>query len=155
VTKRERGAAPPTSWERPDGGKEPVREPTRKELFDMLGRLGHLPKLSKGRCLDDALHWQLTKLLAWLLYGERILTPRGLKTQAGIDLIRATLFAQGIEAVGWSGAGDWAAEQSRAWGDVIEGESATMAAAYKKNKHHFGRPLTYRPHPSRIASSGH
>jgi hypothetical protein len=154
VAKRKHGAGPPVFWGRPDGGREPVREPSEAEVLDMLCRLRKLPK---GRHLDEELYWQLVKLLQWLLYGKELLSPSAGQAQAGIDMFRAILFAKGIEAVGWIKAGDWAVEQVEAGGVALEiyGCSAlTMRAAYKKMKRHLGRPLTYRPHPSRVAPPG-
>jgi hypothetical protein len=131
---------PPTFWTKPDGGREPFCAPTEKELFDLLGKLGHSP-------MDEALRDRLSKILVWLLYGEQILSPRGMTSKASIELMRYTAFCQGTAAVGYSKAGAWAANHLK--GMPAEGGAHTMEAAYKQVQRRLGqeqrRPLTHRP----------
>jgi hypothetical protein len=140
MTHWRRRPVPPTFWTRPDGGQEPFRAPTKEELFDLLGKIGQSP-------MDEELRWRLTKLLTWLLWGEQILTPRGMASKDFIEHMRYTAFCQGIAAVGYSKAGAWAANHLK--GMPAEGGPHAMEDAYKKIQRGLPpeqrRPLTYRP----------
>jgi hypothetical protein len=80
--------------------EEPIFEPTKEELHDMLHQLDR-----DGVQVDSELWGKLAKLLMQLLWGKRRLL---LSAQENINWIRAHLFSQGIEAVGWTKAGAWA-----------------------------------------------
>jgi hypothetical protein len=155
-----RSATPPTFWTRPDGGQEPFCAPTKEEIAELLGKI--------DRPLGEKTRLRLKKVLTWLLLSEfergrrqgtlkfyyarlgdqKIDLPEVPKGLTERDLIRALLFRQALDAVGWPWpkAGRLAAEWSK--GMPCEGSARTMYAAHEKAQSllpvDHRRPVTYR-----------
>jgi len=110
-------------------------------LLDLLARLDRTPQMDEG--LRSRLKERLISLLpprsrgvpefhqAWMLWGDKKVfleqVPEGLTS---LDLIRASMFHEGIEAEGYKKAGQWTAERSK--GTPWQGGAETMRKAYDK-----------------------
>ena len=90
--------------------------------------------------LGAELTQQLDRLILWEL-GQQLVWPQPI-----VDLFRWATYCKGIKAVGWDGAGVWAAE--RLAGSPWEGGAHAMKASYKKVQHSLppehNRPVTHR-----------